>query len=70
MDRLQGEHGIAKDSTAGLQHFERRMELRRAVDDGEESAPLQSGRCVGSEEFRKELLAQVKAAGTLRPGDS
>jgi REP element-mobilizing transposase RayT len=61
VDRLLGEHRIARDSTAGRQHFERRMELRRAADDGEESAALQRGWCVGSEEFRKELLAHMKA---------
>jgi REP element-mobilizing transposase RayT len=61
VDRLLGEHGIAKDSAAGRQHFERRMELRRAAEDGEEFAALQRGWCVGSEEFRNELLAQMNA---------
>ena len=61
VDRLLGEHGIPKDSPAGRQHFERRMELRRATEDGEEFLPLERGWCVGSEAFRKELLAQMKA---------
>jgi putative transposase len=61
VDRLLGEHGIAKDSAAGRQQFERRMELRRRVEDGEEFAPLQRGWCVGSEEFRQELLEQMNA---------
>src|SRR5579859_8148608 len=56
-----GEHGIPKDSATGRQHFERRMELRRVAEDVEEFAPLERGWCVGSEEFRKELLAQMKA---------
>jgi hypothetical protein len=59
VDRLLGEHGIPKDSPAGRQHFERRMELRRAAEDAEEFSPLERGWFVGSEEFRKELLAQM-----------
>src|SRR5260221_943040 len=35
------------------------MELRRAAEDGEELDALKRGWCVGSEEFRKELLAQM-----------
>ena len=61
VDRLLGEHGIPKDSAAGRKHFERRMELRRAAEDGEEFVALQRGWCVGSEQFRKELLAQSNA---------
>ncbi len=37
------------------------MELRRAAEDGEEFGPLLRGWCVGSEEFRQELLAQMSA---------
>ena len=59
VDRLLGEHGIPKDSPAGREQFERRMELRRAAEDGEEFRGLQRGWCLGSEEFRKELLAQM-----------
>ncbi len=61
VDRLLGEHGIPKDSRAGRQQFERRMELRRAAEDGEEFKALQRGWCVGSETFRKELLVQMRA---------
>ena len=61
VDRLLGEHGIPKDSPSGRQHFERRMERRRAVEDGEEFRPIERGWCVGSEAFRRELLAQMKA---------
>src|SRR5260370_10800841 len=61
VDRLLGEHGIPKDSPAGRKQFERRMELRRAAEDGEEFGPLLRGWCVGSEEFRQELLAQMSA---------
>jgi hypothetical protein len=61
VDRLLGEHGIPRDSAAGREQFERRMEVRRAAEEGEEFGPLERGWCVGSEEFRKELLAQMKA---------
>jgi hypothetical protein len=61
VDRLMGEHGIQKDSPAGRREFERRIELRRASEDGEEFDLLKRGWCVESEEFRKELLAQMKA---------
>jgi REP element-mobilizing transposase RayT len=59
VDRLLGEHGIPLDSGAGRQQFERRMELRRASDDGEEFKSVVRGWCLGSEQFRKELLAQM-----------
>jgi REP element-mobilizing transposase RayT len=61
VDRLLGEHGIPKDSPAGREQFERRMELRRAAEDGEEFRALQRGWCLGGEEFRKELLAQMSS---------
>jgi hypothetical protein len=41
------------------------MESRRAAEDGEEFASLQPGWCVGSEEFREEKLAQMKAARSI-----
>jgi putative transposase len=60
VDRLLGEHGIQKDSPAGRKEFERRTEWRRANEEDEESPSLERGWYVGSEEFRKELLAQMK----------
>jgi len=57
--RLFGEHGIPEDSVAGRREFERRMELRRAVEDGREFRPLVRGWCLGSKAFRRELLAQM-----------
>ena len=56
VDRLLGEHGIPKDSPAGREEFAKRMEIRRRSESGEE--PLR-GWCLGSEAFRKELLAQM-----------
>jgi REP element-mobilizing transposase RayT len=61
VERLLGEHGIPKDSPAGRKEFERRMEWRRASEESEDVLALQRGWCVGSEEFRKELLAQMNA---------
>jgi hypothetical protein len=66
VDRLLGEWGIPKDSAAGRQVFEERMEWRRRGElDGEFKA-LERGWCLGGEEFRQELLAQVEE----RPGPS
>ncbi len=56
---MLGEHGIPKDSPAGREEFEKRVELRRAAEDGEEFKPLVRGWCLGGEAFRAELLAQV-----------
>jgi hypothetical protein len=60
VDRLFGEHGVPKDSSAGRQEFARRMELRRAAEDGLEFKSLLRGWCVGREEFRKELLQEMR----------
>jgi len=58
--RLLGEHGIPRDSTAGRREFGRRMELRRQTEAGPGAfKALQRGWCLGSEAFRKELLAQM-----------
>ena len=35
------------------------MELRRLAEDGEDFKPILRGWCLGSEQFRKELLAQM-----------
>ena len=60
VDRLLGEHGMPKDSPAGRQRFEQRLEERRRVGDESEAwAPVRRGWCLGEETFRKELLAQV-----------
>src|SRR5947207_3318227 len=40
VDRLLGEHGIARDSHAGCTEFENRMELRRKTEDGQEFKSL------------------------------
>jgi hypothetical protein len=61
VDRLLGEHGIQKDSESGRGQFEKRMEARRIAEQGEDPEAEPPGWYVGSEAFRKELLAQMKA---------
>ena len=60
VERLLGEHGIARDSPSGRAMFEQRMEERRRAGDQPEAwAAVRRGWCLGEEAFRKELLAQV-----------
>jgi len=60
-NRLLGEHGIQKDSRWGRAEFEKRLELRRASEELEQLEEMVGGWCLGSEEFRDELLAQMHA---------
>jgi putative transposase len=76
VDRLLGEHGVPKDSAAGRQMFEQRMEEGRQEDKPEAWVPVRRGWCLGEEAFRKELLAQVSEqrgahhyGAELREGD-
>jgi REP element-mobilizing transposase RayT len=64
VDRLLGEWGIPKDSPAGREQFAARMEARRRAELTGEYEP--GGWCVGSEEFRQELLAQVSELASPR----
>ncbi len=57
VDRLLGEKGISKDSLAGRKEFERQMERRRWEELGPEFKPVERGWCLGSEQFRAELVA-------------
>ena len=73
VDRLLGEHGIAEDTPAGRQEFERRMEARRAqATDGAEWAAVRRGWCLGGEDFRQQILDRIAGrlgehhAGALR----
>jgi len=59
VDRLLGEHGVPRDTPAGCREFEKRMEIRRAAEDGLEFKALLRGWYLGGEEFRKELLSQM-----------
>jgi putative transposase len=64
VDRLLGEKGIPKDSAAGRREFARQTEARRREELARQFKPVERGWCLGSEEFRQELLAS--AAGQLR----
>ena len=57
VDRLLGEHGIQKDTAAGRQLFEQRMEAAR-LEEADPSAlkEFRRGWCLGSKEFRQQLL--------------
>src|SRR6267142_3152146 len=57
VDRLLGEKGIPKDSQAGRKQFALQMERRRAEEADVDHAQVRRGWCLGSEEFRHELLA-------------
>ena len=64
MDRLLGEWGIPNDSAAGRQGFGGRVEARRRAEGAGDYEP--QGWCLGSEGFRQELLAQVRAQASPR----
>jgi REP element-mobilizing transposase RayT len=73
VDRLLGEHGIGADTAAGRQEFEQRMELHRAATVDEQSLKLlRRGWCLGSEQFRQQMLERMDGrlgehhAGDLR----
>src|SRR5437762_4886540 len=71
-DRLLGEHGIAHDTPAGRQEFERHLECRRLEEVDEEA--LQDFRqawSIGSEAFRRECLEQMEGkVGENHPGQT
>jgi hypothetical protein len=58
-DRLLGEWGIPKDSPAGRLQFGSYVEARRKTEGEPEYDPYRNGWCIGSQEFRQELLEQV-----------
>ena len=59
VDRLLGEMRIPKDSTAGRAQFERRMETRRGQESQHDWKDVRRGWCLGEDQFRRELLAQI-----------
>jgi REP element-mobilizing transposase RayT len=58
-DRLLGEWGIPTDSVAGRQQFALHMEARRQAELTGDLTAMPRGWCVGSEQFRQELLLQM-----------
>jgi hypothetical protein len=60
VDLLLGDHGIQEDSAIGRQEFERHIKVRRLEEaDEEELKPLRRGWCLGSEQFRYEMLERM-----------
>src|SRR5438876_3545155 len=57
VDRLLGEKGIPRDSEAGRQKFALDMERRRAEESAADYEQIRKAWYLGSEEFRRELLA-------------
>ena len=58
---MLGEHGIKEDSAAGRRQFERLMEARRTEpSDGEAVKAIRRGWCLGSPEFKTELLGRME----------
>ena len=64
VDRVLGEWGIPQDSPAGREEFAGRMEARRRAEGAGQYEP--KGWCLGSDEFRQELLAQVSTLATSK----
>jgi len=60
VDRLLGETGIPRDTSAGRRQFELRMEERRAREAGGDWKEIRRGWCLGDGAFRRELLAQME----------
>jgi putative transposase len=55
VDRLLGEHGVARDSAAGRREFSRRVEVRRLEEDAELRQTLKRGWRLGAEDFLDRL---------------
>ncbi len=59
-ERVLGAHGIREDTAAGRKQFEERMEWRRKSEaEDVEWEPLKRGWCIGSEDFKKQLLEKM-----------
>ena len=71
VDRLLGEHGIARDTAEGRREFERRMETRRAQEgDPQQWKGMRRGWCVGSARFKELLLQRLHGKpGTGQAGE-
>jgi putative transposase len=67
-DRLLGEWGIPGDTPAGREQFAVCMEARRKAERTGDFSALPRGWCLGSEEFRQELLLQMTSLPGSRFG--
>ena len=69
VERLFGEYRIPQDNAAGRRVFEAAVETRRGQPEGEAFKGVRRGWCLGSEQFRQDLLAGVdRQLGALHFG--
>ena len=59
VDRLLGEHGIARDRADGRRQLESLLEVRRGAERGADHQAVRRGWCLGDQTFRQELLKQM-----------
>jgi hypothetical protein len=59
VERVFGEERIPRDSKAGRQELEQRLEARRAAEEGEAYKAIRRGWFFGEKELKKELLSQM-----------
>jgi len=59
VDRLLGEHGIARDRADGRRQLESLLEARRGAERGADHQAVRRGWCLGDQTFRQELLKQM-----------
>jgi len=60
VDRLLGEWGIQWDQPGAGRQFSAVMEARRRAELEQEFNPVRRGWCVGSQQFRKEMLEHIE----------
>jgi len=60
VDRLLGEHGVPRDTSAGRKYFAVAMEARRQGELAQEYKAVRRGWFLGDKAFRKELLSQMQ----------
>jgi hypothetical protein len=60
VDRLLGEHGIARDRAAGRRQLESLLEARRGAENGADYQAVRRGWCLGDQIFRQELLGRMQ----------
>jgi REP element-mobilizing transposase RayT len=68
VDRLLGEHGLPCDTKLARREFALRMEARRAAELDNEWKAVRRGWCLGSKEFRQELLEEMRGRTGLHHG--
>ena len=69
VERLFGEYRLPGDSAAGRRVFEAEVEARRGQEEAQAFKGVRRGWCLGGEQFRQELLAQVdRQLGSLHFG--